>query len=864
MFLLVLGLYTKTMAPGLTFWDCGEFITCSYILGVPHPPGSPLYILLGRIFTLLPFADIAWRVVLMSVLASALSVWCAYLSTVVLARRALGGASLQPFDDGREVSVVLGAALSALVLACSYTMWFNATEAEVYGYSIFFVCLGVWLVLYWEGTQHGASNDKWLFLIAYVFGLGGGLHLLCLLIIPSILILAWFADAKLRPPIVLILALGVWGFMSLLLLGPGTATNLSILVALAALLYYLYRHDRRSCWLLVGFAVLFGLGYSTYGALYIRSGLEPAVDQNNPETWAAFVKFLNREQYGSESQLLGMLQAKATRTYQFWHLQMKYFFQQFPFPLLERTVEFRRATENAKDVVSVSLIPYLLGLGGLLWHGRRDWKRFLAVFSMFLIMGFGLSLYLNMKDPQPRERHYVFGGMYYAFALWIGLGWVGIVENLRRRFALRGALLWTLACCGLALPVGIVAKLYHVEDRTGDYVAHDYAYNILQSCDPNGLLFTNGDNDTFPLWYLQEVEGVRRDVRVINLSLLNTNWYIKQLRDREPKVPIRLDDTYIDSVLTDTQLVDLYRRAWREPVISQVKKALSDAGFEADVKPPPGYEVLRVQDLMIIGLLLWNDWQRPIYFAITVAGSSRLGLDPYLRMQGMALKLVKERDQGPDGEALEHNLFEVYRFRNLTDPEVYKDFNTQRLLANYRACVMQLADIYQKAGRNAEVAKLMLWAEERLFFNWEGYYTAADFLKDSGRIEVANTFISKAGALLLDSYGKAPHASYENVVTLAGILLNPPHSAYDQAEYLYRAALAREPRRWEAYYELAATLQAKGDAEGGLKLLEEYRERFGEVKELMEAEKVLGNALSRRQETQENMEPAQDSSAAQP
>ena len=864
MFLLVLGLYTRTMAPGLTFWDCGEFITCSYILGVPHPPGSPLYVLLGRIFTLLPFADIAWRVVFMSVLSSALSVWCAYLSTVVLARRALGGASLQPFGDGREISVVLGAAVASLVLACSYTMWFNATEAEVYGYSIFFVCLGVWLVLYWEGTQHGAGNDKWLFLIAYVFGLGGGLHLLCLLIIPSILILAWFADEKLRRPIVLILAVGVWGFMSLLLLGPGMKTNLSILVALAALLYYLYRHDRRCCWLLLGVAILFALGYSTYAALYIRSGLEPAVDQNNPETWAAFVKFLNREQYGSESQLLGMLQARATRTYQFWHLQMKYFFQQFPFPLLDRAVEFRRATENVKDMVSVSPVPYLLGLGGLLWHWRRDWKRFLAILSMFLIMGFGLSLYLNMQDPQPRERHYVFGGMFYAFALWIGLGWIGIVESLRRRFALRGALLWALACCGLALPVGIGARLYHVEDRTGDYVAHDYAYNILQSCEPNSLLFTNGDNDTFPLWYLQEVEGVRRDVRVINLSLLNTNWYIKQLRDREPRVPIRLDDTYIDSVLTDTQLVDLYRRAWREPVISQVKKALSDAGFDIEIKPPPGGDLLRVQDLMIIGLLLWNDWERPIYFAITVAGSSRLGLDPYLRMEGMAMKLVKERDRGPDGEALEHNLFEVYRFRNLTDPEVYKDFNTQRLLANYRACVMQLADIYQRAGRNAEVAKLMLWAEERLFFNWEGYFTAADYLKDSGRIEVANTFIARAGSLLLASYGQAPQATYENVVTLAGILLNTPHSAYDQAEYLYREVIAREPRRWEAYYELAATLQAKGNAEGGLELLEEYREGFGEVKELVEAEQVLRNALRRREEAQESVEPAPDSSAAQP
>ncbi len=842
-FAAALVLYLKTMAPGLTFWDCGEFIASSYVLGVPHPPGSPLYVLLGRVFTLLPIADPAWRVVLMSVISSSIGVWCAYQTTVALIRRALGGHSLQAFADAREISSIVGAAVAALTLAVSYTYWFNATEAEVYGYSLLFVSLGLWLIVYWEGTQHGSSNDRWLFLIAYVFGIGGGIHLLCLLTIPSILILAWFADDKLRRLTLLLIGLGVWSILLLAVAGPGQASNILTLIALAGLLYHLYNNEQRSFWLLIGIVVVFAIGYSTYASLYIRSGLNPVIDENDPETWDAFLKFLNREQYGTDSQLLGMLSGRASRVYQFWHLQMKYFFQQFPFPLIERVIEFRRATDESKDVVSVSLVPYLLGLGGLFWHLRQDWRRFVAILALFVIMGFGLSLYLNMPDPQPRERHYVFGGMFYAFAIWMGMGWAGILDSLRRRIAMQAYLLAGIGVFGLLIPVGIGARLYHIEDRTGDYVAYDYGYNILQSCDENSLLFTNGDNDTFPLWYLQEVEGIRKDVRVINLSLLNTNWYIKQLRDRDPKVAIGLPDSYIDSVLTDTQMVDLYKRAWQEPIISQVRKTLKDAGFDVDYKPQPGHDLIRIQDVMIIGLLKWNEWKRPIHFAITVAGSNRLGLDPYLRMTGMTMRLVKERDLGPDRERLERNLFEVYKFRNLTNTDVFQDINTARLLGNYRACVLQLAEVYQEEGNGEEMVQLMNWAQERLPFGWETYYQAGDYLANVGQLDMAAEFIEQAGHKLLNVYGEQDVASYDNITTIASILLNAPYSAIDRAEGLYRAAIAKEPHRWDAYFELAATLQAKGNPAAGLKILTDYRSRYGEVDKLIEAEQVLQNAL---------------------
>ena len=848
-FLVALGMYLRTMAPTVSFWDCGEFIACSYILGVPHPPGAPLYVLLGRLFSLLPFHEVAWRVTLMSAVSSALGVWCVYLCGVALARRSLGGHSLRPFGDGRDVGVIAGAAVAALSLAFSYTYWFNAIEAEVYGYSILFTCLGLWVILYWEGTPHGAGNDRWLLLLAYLFGLGGGIHLLCLLTVPSLLLLAWFADAKLRRLIVLVLLLGGWGLLWLKALGPGSGSNSAIGLGLAGMLYYLYRDDRRSFWLVLGVVVLFVLGYSTYGALYVRSGLNPAIDENDPETLSAFIKFLNREQYGTESQLLGMLQGRAPRAFQFWHLQMKYFFQQFPLSWLEVVAPFRRATEGAMESVSISLVPYLLGLFGAAWHALRDWKRFAAVLLLFVVMGFGLSLYLNMPDPQPRERHYVFGGMFFAFALWMGLAWTGLVEAARE--ALRGrwrGVLVGLSLVGLLVPAGIGARLFDERDRQGDHAAYDYAYNILQSCDPNSLLFTNGDNDTFPLWFLQEVEGIRRDVRVINLSLLNTGWYIKQLRDREPRVEIRYSDEYIDSVLTDTEDADLWQRYWEEP------QQVSAAGLEWELAAPPGYNVLRVQDVMMVKIIDWNDWQRPVHIAITVPVENQVGLEPFLQLTGMTYRVASERDPGVDREGLERNLRQVFRFRGINDPTVYRDENTTRLLINYRASLVHLADIYKRDGEGEKLVELVEWAEGHLFFSWDTYYLVGERLYNAGYLALGARFLEQAGWSLLQTGAARDDGDYVNAVGVADKLLEKYRDA-KRAERLYRGMIELRPERPEAYFGLVVSRRNSGDAPGALQLLESYTERFGSNADLARVYEILQRDVLRQSDVQGQADP---------
>jgi len=288
--------------------------------------------------------------------------------------------------------------------------------------------------------------------------------------------------------------------------------------------------------------------------------------------------------------------------------------------------------------------------------------------------------------------------------------------------------------------------------------------------------------------------------------------------------------------------VDLYKRVWPEP---KVPKEFREMGLEVAVAAQSGHDLLRVQDFMVIGIVYWNQWRRPIHFAITIPGSNRLNLDPYLRMVGMTMRLDRQRDLGTDGEALAGNLLEKYRFRGVKDAAVYKDDNASRLLGNYYACVMSLAEVYEKEGRGAQLEQLLRWVEERLSVSWERYYSFAEQLRRVGQLAPAAGYVERAGQELAGVYGRQEGATYDNLLALAGLLLNT-YGSYDRAERLYRRALAVEPGRWEGYYELAATLQANGQAQSALDLLRQYRTRYREVDSLLKAEDLLSRALEKQ------------------
>ncbi len=821
-FLTVLGVYLKTVAPTVSFWDCGEFIASAYIMGVPHPPGTPLYVLIGRLFSLLPIGgEIAWRVNIISSVSSALAVLMIYLVTVrlILFWSGIGFSTIQSQTEGLSQDLSLtelipayaGGAMAAFCVAFSDTFWFNAVEAEVYGSSVLVTMLAVWLSMLWMERHDDHESDKILLFIAYLFGLGSGMHLLSLLTIPSILILILFTNARpLKNPKLWIAAIS-----------------------------------------------LFILGWSTVFALYIRSGLNPAIDENNPENFRNFMQFLQRKQYGQESLLVTLFNRKSDFWgFQVWHMFMKYFFQQFPLPdvfpfsLFSRISQFRKATANEYMTVKISLIPYILGIAGMYVHLRKDWKRALAFVVLFVIMGFGLVVYLNMQDPQPRERDYFFVGAFTIFAMWIGIALSGIldwlVKRIRRLTGIAYAVIALVVLIFLAVPAAMSKANYHSHDRTGDYVSFDYGYNIIQSCDKDAILFTNGDNDTFPLWFLQEVMQIRKDIKVVNLSLLNTPWYIKQLRDFEPKIKIEYSDNYIDNVLCGSTAEAVMTRKWDK---ERFEKAVA-AGMKWKIPSPGGnYNILRIQDVMVYNIIHWNKWERPVYFAVTAATSNMIGLKSagHLIMEGMVFRVMKDKVtsyRSLDPERSKHNLWNVYQYRGLKDPEVYKDANTLKLLANYRAAYLQLADVYRVMRRPDEAVETLERCDELVPMYWVDYRVSSQILAAAGRREAAGEFLEKG---LEDAKKKGTNA----LLQIASSFITDAQN-YDRAVKVYTEVTEVSPFEKDAYYGLALALEKKQDYKASLETLEHLLELFPEdekaksgiegLKKLADVEKEPGDA----------------------
>ena len=752
-FLITCFVYIRTVAPTVTFWDTGEFIAASYILGVPHPPGAPFHTLLGRIFTLFANPDnVAFSVNLISVLSGAATALLLYLCSVRLLTR-----WLNPGRMADRIAILTGGAVAALSAAFSTSFWANATEAEVYALSMLFTVLAFYLALRWDGAPEDRYRDRLLIFIVYLFFLGAGVHLQCLLTVPGILILVFSDLLKDRSTSVqAAVVIGLTIFPFLCILSPALVTVALVLAVLAGLLILRPAWRHPAFWLCA--LGMIALGYSTYVMLYIRSGLDPYIDMNNPETYENFKAFLTRQQYGVHSIF--------PRRGEFWTYQLnihiKYFLQQFPFydqglvgrffsetlpSLTERfpigemlSGTFRRAVATMGDnreTIAYSVVPILLGIGGAVSHFRRDWKRFASIFAMFLLMGLGLVLYLNMPDPEPREREYIFVGAYTLFGLWIGNGAAALICAVARGQTAVPAAALAAALC-LCVPLGLLHHNYHERDRSGDLIAHDYAWNILSSCEPDAILFTNGDNDTYPLWFLQYVKGIRRDIRVVNLSLLKTPWYVKQLRDLDPRLPIPMTDARIDS--------DVVARRWTND--TDIPLAGGSIVVKAEDIPvtdiPVGNRrltILESHTFMIWYLVQQINWQRPIYFAVTVPERNMGGLRSHLSMEGMVYRLVKQRAPGQfDAGLTSRHLLENYRYTGIADATVYKDPVARRLISNYLVIFEGLVRALHLQDRPSEALRIIRVAESTIPPESVGQEVWYSLMHDSYR-QLAVSFI---------------------------------------------------------------------------------------------------------------------------
>ncbi|WP_303031472.1 DUF2723 domain-containing protein [uncultured Duncaniella sp.] len=423
------------------------------------------------------------------------------------------------------------------------------------------------------------------------------------------------------------------------------------------------------------------------------------------------------------------------------------------------------------------MLPLILGLIGLGWQAfisKRGIEQFWVIFFLFFMTGIAIVLYLNQTPSQPRERDYAFAGSFYAFAIWIGMGVAGIWQIICLALAkkpakttpanapaesetpARTSLIAAVVACivGLAIPLQMVSQTWDDHDRSGRYTTRDFGMNYLDSVDENGIIFTNGDNDTFPLWYAQEVEGHRTDVKVVNLSYLTTDWYANQIKHPSYDAPgietlakpedyayDRMNFNYFatdedtTAVLVDTSLAQLYdkkssQNPWGAPMMKYTNMYIPvdiDAAVKAGRITPDearrsepvivanmhndpgsagrgGMTLSQVLSLDMINTSIKNGWDRPVYFASTVpAGEYYLGLQPYMRSTGMAYEISPiYHDENTDDDVVAVNTEKAYRnitekFRwggldKVTEPgQIYLDETVRRMVTTTRSYILSTA-----------------------------------------------------------------------------------------------------------------------------------------------------------------------------
>jgi hypothetical protein len=372
-------------------------------------------------------------------------------------------------------------------------------------------------------------------------------------------------------------------------------------------------------------------------------------------------------------------------------------------------------------------LPLLLGLLGLYYHFSKRVKDASVIAALFFFTGLAIILYLNQTPNQPRERDYSYAGSFQAFCIWIGIGVIALYDLLNNRLGKYTSII--VGSISLALIPGLMAaQNWHDHSRAGNYVAPDSAYNLLNSVAENGILFTNGDNDTFPLWYIQEVEGVRPDVRIINLSLLNTDWYIHQLKkpiNKSAAIPLTypehyyIDETNAVVPVPQNEIVLPVDKAQllHDGIVTAADTSYLISPLRWKITGTYGPNLIRKQDDMIKNIvenIAKAGWKRPIYFAITIPPSSYMNLTNYFQVEGMAyrvLPMAKPRTQGITGyvdkEKMYDNVVRKFRYRALNDPEIFYDSNIQRMIGNSRGNFIRLALAYtEDANKAAEQAKV--------------------------------------------------------------------------------------------------------------------------------------------------------------
>ncbi|MFO7896305.1 MAG: hypothetical protein R6U84_05170, partial [Candidatus Cloacimonadales bacterium] len=514
--------------------------------------------------------------------------------------------------------------------------------------------------------------------------------------------------------------------------------------------------------------------------LFIRSELRPFINEGNPHNLELFTDYIFRRQYGPTS----MFERRATFIYQMKDQFLEYFSWQFFHPetlaaWFKTPVQFMRVASN--------LIVTFLGFGGAYYHFKKNRHSFAFLFAFFFMSSVAMVFVMNLSDAEVRVRDYFFVTAYNFYAVWLGIGAIALIAYFKKKHKSLGYLAMIVM---LALPLVNLTSQYFIHDRSNEYIALDYGQNILNSVEENAIIFTNGDNDTFPVWYAQavydpaareyihstpapsedpesalyptaktkeiiaealaykasECSGIRQDVSIANLSLLNTPWYIEQLRDLEG-IEFNIPQNHISTLMDDPRSA-LYPRQLQRDTPVRITAPRPELSFSIMI---PAGTILYTKDLAVLQIIRDNYGKRPIYFAVTTPPA--VGFENHLRKEGMVDRLVptKERNQF-NIERLVSNIDTVYSYRGIFDDTIYKDENMLRLLNNYGAAFMNASRYFH--SRN-DFSRAIDYMERTLEFapNNRGIRTALSQL------------YSETGYLLLEKgLNEEAYAHLENSI----------------------------------------------------------------------------------------------------
>ncbi len=925
-FVISLSVYTLTLEPSVPLWDCGEFISAAYKLQVVHPPGAPLFLMLGRIFSLFAGSpeNVAFAVNFLSAVASALTVMFTFWIITHFGKKILSlGLHEKTVTRGHGIALFSAGLVGALTLTFMDTFWFSAVEAEVYASSSLFTSITFWLILKWELNKENLQSDRWLVLIFFLIGLAIGLHLLNLLVIPAVIYYYYFNKYPINRKGFLkssAIGLGILGFLQWGLIpglprlasafdlffvnGLGFPFNSGVLIFLVCLfgllsfgLYWTTKKHKALYNLTILCATFLVIGYSCYAMVPIRSLAEPTIDMNNPEDAHSLLSYINREQYGDRplfkgpyytARPIGIKEGRmqyrkdleegtyeeigekfsyeyddkdktifprmgdareknqgfpiwvssmegAKRNpkfsenlsfffkYQIGWMYARYFFWNF----VGRQSDVQNVTGEPFDGNWISginfidnrlgpqkgippihkgnkgrntyfFLPLLLGIFGVWYQFKKQNLDAWVVTCLFVFTGLAIIVFLNQPPLEPRERDYAFVGSFQTFCIWIGLGVLYIFSLLKKRFNEVTSASLSGVICLLAVPVLMGAQNWDDHDRSGRNLALAFAKNYLNSCEKNAILFTNGDNDTYPLWYAQNVEGYRTDVRIINLSLLSTEWYSAALRRKFYKseaLPISIPAEKMEDGKRE------YLRYSNNPKVFPVDKfypvdkiiqfltsddrrfMVNQGNGEFDNYLPVRNLVLPIDkssvlasgtvkakdSAFIVSAMQWkhnnsrgimkgsylvydiiatnakNGWERPIYFTTTTSKKTYLGLDKYMRLEGLTYRLVPiqsnlNRVGGMiDLDLLYDKLMNTFVWGGMEKgSDILVDDKATLVPKNLRNTFTSLSRRYASQGDNDKATKLLDKCMEvipksslPMEPNMQWYFTDCYFLADS-------------------------------------------------------------------------------------------------------------------------------------